>query len=424
MILLSLTAITSGQNLIGFAPHYRSFSADFDYTIYTHVIFFAVWPDSSGNLLWPGGNDSTYIYNKYEAIRSNAQPEGVSVLVAFGGTSEAGSKYFPQMAMDSSALDNFTARAIDLCKKWGADGIDIDWEWGEKLEPEDDMRTGYEDLMTQLRAELDQDSLMLTTDVSASSWFGDNYPPGGVDQAHLVNVMSYTYNGSWSSTANHHSPLSKTRDTGLAYWTGKGIAKLKINVGVPFFAQEYTCATARNEAFSSMQALTYTEITNRISSGYKVVEDNENGTYCYSDSNSKIAFYDSPDNLEHKMIFARDNEYAGVFIWEIGQDDADQSLSNTLFDAKADVVISSGSTQLPGTEYQISYITNSLIHITGIEKGTFKATLFNMEGKKLNDYQSNSQLITINSNQFPGGIYILTIDNGNSIVKSKLLLQH
>jgi len=174
------------QNLIGFTPYYRTFTEDFDFTMYTHVNFFAVWPDADGNLVWPQSNDSIFIHDKYEVIRSAAQPEGVKVLIEFGGTSGYGSKYFPQMAMDSISLNNFCTKAIDLCKKWGADGIGIDWEWGIKLDPDDDLKTGYKKLMILLRTLTDQDSLLLTTAVSASSWYGDNYLPEGVDQAIII----------------------------------------------------------------------------------------------------------------------------------------------------------------------------------------------------------------------------------------------
>ncbi len=422
LILLNLPAFVAGQNIMGFAPYYRTFSADFDFTKYTHVIFFTLWPDSSGNIIWPEGNDSTYITNKFETIRSKAQPEGIKVLIAFGGIAEAGSKYFSQMAMDSASLYDFTSNAIDLCKKWGADGIDIDWEWGEKLDPGDDLIAGYENLMTRLRTVADQESLLLTTDVSASSWFGDNYPENGVDQAHFVNLMSYTYNGSWSSTANHHSSLKNTRDIGLAYWTGKGIAKSKINIGVPFFAQEYTGATDPGQAFSAVQALTYNEVTDHISAGFSVIEDNENGTYCYSDAVSSIVFYDSPENLKHKMHFAMDNDYAGVFIWEIGQDDPDQSLSNAIYDAKNDIAISTASNMISLNNYQISFSRGNGINISTASDHPFKVSLFNLEGKKLGDYQASTHLLSIKTNHLPGGIYILSIDNGLNIIRSKVLV--
>jgi hypothetical protein len=68
--LFSLPIKSTAQNLIGFTPYYRSFPEDFDFTLYTHIIFFTVWPDSSDSFIWPAGNDSIKIFNKYESIRN------------------------------------------------------------------------------------------------------------------------------------------------------------------------------------------------------------------------------------------------------------------------------------------------------------------------------------------------------------------
>ena len=141
---------------------------------------------------------------------------------------------------------------------------------------QEDLKMGYAKLMTRLRELADQEGLLLSTDVSASSWFGDNYPVDGVDRADYINVMTYTYNGAWSSTANHHSPLAKSESIGLNYWKGRGITASKLNMGVPFYAFEYAGATSPGAPFTSVKTLTVTEVRDRISSGYLEVEDIEN----------------------------------------------------------------------------------------------------------------------------------------------------
>ena len=153
-----------------------------------------------------------------------------------------------------------------------------------------------------------------------------------------------------------------------------------------------------------------------------VVENNENGTYCYSDSESAIVFYDSPENLKHKMHFARDNDYAGVFIWEIGQDDPDQSLSNAIYNAKNDIAISTASSKISLNNYQIIFDQVNGINISTFYDYPFIVSLFNLEGRKLGDYTASTHLLSINTGHMPAGMYILSIDNGMNIVRSKVLV--
>lgn len=44
---------SQAQNVIGYSPYYRNYSANFDFGHFTHVHFLAIWADASGNLVCP-----------------------------------------------------------------------------------------------------------------------------------------------------------------------------------------------------------------------------------------------------------------------------------------------------------------------------------------------------------------------------------
>ncbi len=420
LLLLCLIVQVDGQKISGYAPYYRTFSTDFDFSLYTHVHFFAVWPDSSGALLWPGQNDSTSLSKKYQLIHSR-MGEDQNLLITFGGTSAAGSLYFSQMAGDSSSLERFAQNAVSLCLAWGAHGIDIDWEWGKKLGVGDaELKSGYLKLMSRLRQLADEEGLLLSTAVSASSWFGDNYPVEGVDQADYISVMSYTYNGAWSSTANHHSPLSKTESIGLSYWKNRGIATEKLNPGVPFYGYKYDGASLPGDPFNSVSTLSYTEVKNHISLGYEIHMDTINGSYC--SKASSIIFFDSPDDLTAKAQHVKEKGYDGIFIWEIGQDDSDQTLSRSIYNSMNKLGPVSIVEKNRAEDYRIVISPTSGILLSSSSTDPFSARLYSLEGKQMAFSDHNYREAVISTLGLPPGIYIIQISDGKEVIGQKIAL--
>ena len=420
MLFLCLIVQVDGQKITGYAPYYRTFPASFDFSLYTHIHFFAVWPDSSGALLWPGQHDSTSLSNKYQLIQSRME-EDQKLLITFGGTSSAGSLYFSQMAGDSTSFERFAQNAVSLCQAWGAHGIDIDWEWGKKLGDGDtELKSGYLKLMSRLRQLCNGNGLLLSTAVSASSWFGDNYPAEGVDQANYICVMSYTYNGAWSSTANHHSPLSKTESIGLSYWKNRGIAAEKLKPGVPFYGYKYDGTSQPGESFSSVSTLNYTEVKNHLSLGYEIHVDTINGSYC--SNASSIIFFDSPDDLAAKVQHVKEMGYDGIFIWEIGQDDPDQTLSRSIYNSVNELDPVSVAEKNQDENYRVVISPTSGILLSSSSGDRLSARLYSLEGKQLAFSDHNYREAVISTLDLPPGIYIVLISDGKEVIAQKISL--
>ena len=316
------------QKIVGYLPYYRGINSSYDYTKYTHLHYFAIWPAADGTFIYPGAEDSLSMAADFAELKAKVASSDTKMIITFGGTAENGSEHFATMAKNETTRTNFINNVISLATNWEADGIDIDWEWGDPNSPTED-RQANGTLISELREACDNALLTLSVDVSPSEYNGKNYDATIMALADYINVMSYSYNGGWASSAGHHSPLSKIKSLGVNYWTGRGISKSKLNIGSAFYGFKYNGATQPGDVFTSINTLTYPQIENLINSGYTVVEDDENGTYCYSNSENAIAFYDSPQNINAKMNHVNADGLSGLIIWEIGQDNATQTLASS-----------------------------------------------------------------------------------------------
>lgn len=329
-IILFITSLhLHAQKIVGYLPYYKGVSQTADYTLYTHLHYFAIWPAADGSLTYPSAQDSVGMANQFSALKEKLENSDTKLIITFGGTAENGSEHFAAMAKNETTRGKFKDNVMALVNAWEADGIDIDWEWGSPNSPEED-RIANGVLIAELRELCTEASITLSVDISPSANNGKNYDATKMALADYINVMSYSYNGAWASTANHHSPMVKIESLGLEYWMGRGLQKEKLNIGTAFYGFKYNGTYQPGTAFTSTTTLNYTQVKQYIADGYTVVEDNWNGTYCYSELDNAIIYYDSPSNIAHKMAYAKDSSYSGIIIWEIGQDDTDQTLSKSL----------------------------------------------------------------------------------------------
>lgn len=328
-----VTAGTKG-NVIGYIPDYR-FDAvrKMDISMYTHIHFFSVTPLADGSLGWPSGKSKESMARYFADFKKQAAPDA-KMMITFGGTAEARSKYFPEMATNPIARNTFVTNAVNLALEWEADGIDIDWEWGYRPSTEEH-KNAYFHLMQELKTQANEHGLLISNAISPSAYFGDNTPIEALTGSDYLVIMSYSYNGGWAATTGHHSSLEKSESLGFQYWERRGVLPEQIHVGVPFYANHYSGTTTIGAKFSDFKVLTFGQVQNLIADGYQVVEDDWLGTHAYSNTGNSIVFYDSPKNIAAKIEYANDAGYGGIVVWEIGQDASDQTLSKAIETANA-----------------------------------------------------------------------------------------
>ncbi|GAL14535.1 chitinase [Vibrio astriarenae] len=224
----------------------------------------------------------------FEDFKYQKSPH-TKMIITVGGTSEARSYNFPEMASNPESRAYFIKNIVDLALDWEADGLDIDWEWGYRPSTQEH-KDGYEMLMKELIESARPEGLLISNAISPSAYFGDNTPIGAIEDSDYLVVMSYSYSGGWSASSGHHSGLDKSEELGFNYWKGRGLDEEKIHVGIPFYGNRFRGASAPGQGFEEFSAVTHQQVQDFISEGYSLIEDDTSGSYIYSSSPEDIVF--------------------------------------------------------------------------------------------------------------------------------------
>lgn len=282
----------------------------------------------------------------------------VKVVASVGGW--GGSDPFFHLAHDQAKRATFVASTQRFLREHPAfDGIDIDWEHpgtngsanGVALgKPEDG--AAYADLMTDLRQGLDRLSAetgrpyLLTTAVNATEPIVKVIDfKRAAPKLDLVFIMSYDYYGPWTAQLGHHSTLHSSApgvDDSLAHsvrtFEAAGVPKSKMVAGVAMYGRGFkgvsgprTGASKAGNYPGAEGAMGYREFAGRLldaqgrgRQGFQAQRDPVTGGWSLYHSKHRLWMgYDDPRAVLEKGRFAVDQGLAGVFAWELSQDNGD-----------------------------------------------------------------------------------------------------
>jgi GH18 family chitinase len=111
LFLLFVTSIV-GQKIVRYIPYYRGYNSNYDYTKYTHLHYFAIWPAADGTFIYPGSEDSLSMATEFAQLKAAVAGSDTKMIMSFGGTSENGSKFFADMAKNTQYRANFITNVI------------------------------------------------------------------------------------------------------------------------------------------------------------------------------------------------------------------------------------------------------------------------------------------------------------------------
>lgn len=264
------------------------------------------------------------------------------------------SKTFSQSeAIDTKA---FAASVVDIIKKNNLDGIDINWGYPLAKNSKDivnstDYSQTYINTINSTKAELTtlgeagEKGYILSCTV-------ETYPSDALSsfiiktQEALDYINLITYNYQDEKIAIHQSPLSATdkydikKATNLAvnsYITDNGISAQKIVIGIPFSGCVYKVKKNSESGIGD-------PITERMENrGYTYIKDslvNKNEYFRYWDNAAQAPYlynfyksilisYDDEESIKAKCQYVKENNLAGVMVWEYS-DDPKGFLLNTI----------------------------------------------------------------------------------------------
>ena len=291
--------------------------------------------------------------------RLKARDPGLQVLASVGGW--GGSDPFFHLVKTAAGREALRRSLQDYLRQHpAADDIDIDWEHpggngaanGVPLGSPDDGRL-FGLLMQELRAGLDElgretgRRYALTVAVNATAPILDRIDWKASEPAlDLVFVMSYDYHGAWTPRLGHHTPLRSSRPgaddsltQSIAHFRRLGVPAAKLVAGVGMYGRGFSGAASdrpgsrRGSLFppGGEGAMAYREIAERYldaqgrgRGGFEVRFNATQQAWHLVDPKRRLYLaYDDPRAVEAKARYAREQGLAGVFAWELTQDNGD-----------------------------------------------------------------------------------------------------
>ena len=310
LLLLGLTALFAlsarpaaadgGFKVVAYYPAWRSLEHldKLRGDAVTHLIYAFAIPTAEGDLLPLEDPEGA------RALIRAARERGIRVLLGVGGWSHRGEPLedtFAAATATPARRSALAAAIADLCRQYGFDGVDLDWEYP---------RTGstarqYEALVLELAALLRPEGRLLTAAVlggvspDGAPYAGAMaYTDAALAALDWVNVMAYD-----GDEGSGHATRSFARACG-AYWReARGLPAEKVVLGLPFFAKPGPVSYAALAAAHP--------------------EAGEGDTLVHQ---GRQVWYNGRATVADKTAYALE-ELGGVMIWELTQDSEDPGSS-------------------------------------------------------------------------------------------------
>lgn len=322
-------------------------ASQLDFGTLTHVIHFAVTPNSNGTLQ-TNANSLTLAYSTDLISRAHAANRKVLICVGGGGT-QAGFQGAASAANRTAFINNI----INLMTSRGYDGVDIDWE----PVPTTDAAS-FTNLIIGLRSALNglPQPKLLTVAAGAYPPFGDSptahYLMFAALQSQLdqINVMTYDMAGPYPGWVTwFNSPmfdggyrfpstggLVPSINAAFDNFLSAGVAANKLGIGIAFYGYAWTGASGAPTVGVVAPRQSWTVAPTMTAYGYRTIMDTYYQSNRYHwDASAQAAYlsitnanptnniflsYDDPRTCQAKVSYARNRGLGGVMIWALGQD--------------------------------------------------------------------------------------------------------
>ncbi len=334
--------------MVGYYPYwaaYRGHTVDLlDGDRLTHINYAFANIDSSLRITMGDPNIDPANFRALNTLKDD-YPH-LKTLISVGGWSW--SARFSDVALNGHNRSVFAESCVDFITRHGFDGVDLDWEYPVRggmahnvSRPAD--KENFTLLLKELRekldarGEIDGREYLLTIAGGGFSEYLSNIEPHIIHQyLNYANIMSYDYNGTWSSLTNFNAPLypvsdssrryhNQSVDCGVKAWLSAGFPKDKIVMGVPFYGHKYQGVSNSEQglagSFSGGSPVSYADIVNNYlhRPGY-VRYYHEQAMVPWLFNGSTFISYEDAESMRRKGEYIRAKGLSGAMIWELSFD--------------------------------------------------------------------------------------------------------
>ena len=275
------------------------------------------------------------------ALIAQAHRRNMRVLLCVQGTARGD---FAAVAASAPRRACFSRTMAAFVRKYGYDGLDLDWERNVDL-------ANHVRLMTDLRQALNAAApkgrrYTLTTALQTYRPFSPDQARQLCASADWLNLMTYDLGGGyWGRSASHNTPLDGIQTT-LEKW--RVFPPDKLCIGLAGYGYLYRnlapgqpCAVPLRKKGRS---IAYSELPKLVSNGWKEAYDPAaQMSYYFSPDRRDFATIDNPASVKRKMAWILAQRFRGVFWWEyhhdyLPPDRAHPAPRHPLSDAAASVI--------------------------------------------------------------------------------------
>ncbi|TPX43524.1 chitinase [Synchytrium endobioticum] len=286
----------------------------------------------------------------------------VRILLSVGGWT--GSAHFSPVAANPAARHRFVHSAAQLLARYNLDGLDIDWEFpvkggeeGNHRSPDDAKHFAF--LLYELRMHfthlsntcLNNKYLELTIATSAAPHIYTCVNMREISQyVDFINLMTYDYAGSWTSTVQHHSALYQSTpcthdaictDATVRGYIAAGVPPFKLVLGIPFYGRGFTGVSSptiglphkgsAKSPVSNEDCFAYDEIKHMIhhpSKCWELIHDGPSASSILYDRKAQIWIgIEDLWSVRKKVEYIKRMGLLGGMTWELSQDRGAELLS-------------------------------------------------------------------------------------------------
>ncbi|OAD55383.1 putative chitinase 2 [Eufriesea mexicana] len=225
----------------------------------THIIYaFAGLNSTSWTIrsLDPGLDIQDGIGNYKKITNLRQKNPRLNILLAIGGWNE-GSKNYSMLASSPERRNIFINSVVNFLKKYGFDGLDLDWEYPGSQEGMREDKENFASLVKELKEAFKESNYLLTAALSSNKEIinkGYDIPKISKYLDHMY-VMAYDYHGSWDKKVLPNAPLKSedsqdVMDT-LNYLLSKGAPANKLVLGLPMYGRTFMLINKLNSSQES-----------------------------------------------------------------------------------------------------------------------------------------------------------------------------
>lgn len=242
----------------------------------------------------------------------------LKVLLSLGGLNAIG---FSRMATDSVKRVAFANDCARVIKRYGIDGIDLDWKYPCNSAGTPDDYNNYVKLVRDIRQSIGDKKIL-------SAVTGGDLP--GINAPAISPYIDYfnvlCYDLGWPPY--HHTSLFRSQRTGwrsideiVAYYNSQGVPNEKIVLGVAFYG--------RGDEINCKGWVEYGDI--KLEEGQSEQwDDVAKVPYIIDADSAMVLAFENSKSLKIKCDYIKAGGFKGAFAWRYACDDVDGTLRHAL----------------------------------------------------------------------------------------------